>query len=327
MTSQDIRATFLKFFEDKGHTVVPSAPVVPFDDPTLLFTNAGMNQFKDVFLGAGSRSYVRAVDTQKCIRVSGKHNDLEEVGRDTYHHTFFEMLGNWSFGDYYKKEAIRWAWELLTEVWKLPKERLWATVYTDDDEAAEYWKTETDIDPSHILRFGEKENFWEMGETGPCGPCSEIHIDQTPGGNATAAMVNAGKPDVMEIWNLVFIQYDRDAGAKLNPLPLKHVDTGMGFERICAVLQKVSSNYDTDVFMPLISEVGRIAKKTYDGRMDSSISMDQAEIDTALRVVADHVRTLTFAIADGAIPSNEGRGYVLRESDAGESAPKKAANG
>src|SRR5574338_417560 len=203
MTSRQIRQQFLDFFKDKDHRIVSSSPVVPFDDPTLLFTNAGMNQFKDVFLGKGKRDYTRAVDTQKCIRVSGKHNDLEEVGHDTYHHTFFEMLGNWSFGDYYKSEAISWAWELLTEVWKLPKERLWATVYRTDDEAFDYWNTKTDINPGHILRFDEKDNFWEMGETGPCGPCSEIHIDRTPNGTATASMVNAGLPEVMEIWNLV----------------------------------------------------------------------------------------------------------------------------
>ncbi|MBI3585963.1 MAG: alanine--tRNA ligase, partial [Ignavibacteriales bacterium] len=292
-------------------TIVPSSPVVPYDDPTLLFANAGMNQFKDVFLGSGKRSYTRAVDTQKCIRVSGKHNDLEEVGRDTYHHTFFEMLGNWSFGDYYKKEAIEWGWDLLTNVWGLPKNRLWATVYKDDDEAEQLWKTVTDIDHSHVLRFGEKDNFWEMGETGPCGPCSEIHIDRTPNGTATASMVNAGVAEVMEIWNLVFIQYNRDASGKLTPLPAKHVDTGMGFERMCAVLQNKSSNYDTDVFTPIINRISELTGKPYDGRM-SAIPKQQMEIDTAMRVIADHIRTLTFAIGDGAVPSNEGRGYVLR---------------
>jgi alanyl-tRNA synthetase len=270
-----------------------------------------MNQFKDVFLGQGKRTYSRAADSQKCIRVSGKHNDLEEVGRDTYHHTFFEMLGNWSFGDYYKKEAIQWAWELLTDVWKLPKNRLWATVYKDDSEAEEFWKSVTDIDHNHILRFGEKDNFWEMGETGPCGPCSEIHIDRTPDGSATASMVNAGVPEVMEIWNLVFIQYNRDANGTLTLLPAKHVDTGMGFERMCAVLQNKFSNYDTDVFMPLIRDTCEITGKTYDGRL-SGIDKGQLETDTAMRVLADHVRALTFAIADGANPSNEGRGYVLR---------------
>ncbi|MEX0602426.1 MAG: alanine--tRNA ligase, partial [Bacteroidota bacterium] len=312
MTSQDLRHSFLSFFRDRGHTVVPSSPVVPYDDPTLLFTNAGMNQFKDVFLGKGRRPYARAVDTQKCIRVSGKHNDLEEVGRDTYHHTFFEMLGNWSFGDYYKKEAIAWAWELLTKVWGLPKNRLWATVYRDDDEADQLWKSVTDIDPTHVLRFDEMDNFWEMGETGPCGPCSEIHIDRTPLGNAPASMVNAGHPDLMEIWNLVFIQFDRDASGTLTPLPSKHVDTGMGFERMCAVLQEKHSNYDTDVFLPLLNTISELTRKPYDGRADSLIPADQVAIDTAIRVIADHVRALTFAIADGALPSNEGRGYVLR---------------
>jgi alanyl-tRNA synthetase len=323
MTSSEIRDGFLKFFEERAHTIVPSAPVVPYDDPTLLFANAGMNQFKDVFLGTGKRSYARAADTQKCIRVSGKHNDLEEVGRDTYHHTFFEMLGNWSFGNYYKKEAIEWAWELLTKVWGIPKNRLWATVYKNDDEAEQLWKSVTDIDPNHILRFCEKDNFWEMGETGPCGPCSEIHIDRTLGGTATASMVNAGVAEVMEIWNLVFIQYNRDETGNLSPLPAKHVDTGMGFERICSVLQNKNSNYDTDVFLPLIQNISKITEQPYNGSLQSSIgnrpdktSRDaentQSEIDTSMRVIADHIRTLTFAIADGATPSNEGRGYVLR---------------
>jgi len=313
MRSSEVRSSFLKFFEDRGHAIVPSSPVVPYDDPTLLFANAGMNQFKDVFLGAGKRPYTRAADTQKCIRVSGKHNDLEEVGRDTYHHTFFEMLGNWSFGDYYKKEAIEWAWDLLTKVWGLPKDRLWATVYKEDGEAEQLWKTVTDVDPSHVLRFGEKDNFWEMGETGPCGPCSEIHIDRTPGGTATAAMINAGTPDVIEIWNLVFIQYNRDTEGKLTPLPAKHVDTGMGFERICAVLQGKRSNYETDVFQPLIKRIEDIAGRVYE--FESSgyyLSEGQKNTNIAMRVIADHVRALTFAIADGAVPSNEGRGYVVR---------------
>jgi alanyl-tRNA synthetase len=312
MTSSEVRQSFLQFFAERRHAIVPSSPVVPYNDPTLLFANAGMNQFKDVFLGQGKRSYSRAADTQKCIRVSGKHNDLEEVGRDTYHHTFFEMLGNWSFGDYYKKEAIQWAWELLTKVWKLPKNRLWATVYKDDGEAEELWKSVTDIDHSHILRFGEKDNFWEMGETGPCGPCSEIHIDRTPDGTATASMVNAGLPEVMEIWNLVFIQYNRDETGKLTPLPSRHVDTGMGFERVCAVLQNKKSNYDTDVFLPIIKKVSELTHKPYNGGRESAIENSQFEFDTSMRVIADHVRTLTFAIGDGALPSNEGRGYVLR---------------
>jgi alanyl-tRNA synthetase len=311
MTSQELRQSFLDFFASKQHRIVPSAPVIPHGDPTLLFTNAGMNQFKEVFLGTGKRDYTRAADTQKCIRVSGKHNDLEEVGRDTYHHTFFEMLGNWSFGDYYKKEAITWAWELLTEVWKMPKNRLWVTVYKTDDEAMKLWKTVTDIEHSHILKFAEKENFWEMGETGPCGPCSEIHVDLTRNGDAPASMVNAGHPELIEIWNLVFIQNNRVAGGALELLPSKHVDTGMGFERACAVLeamrnnfQRPPSNYDTDVFMPLLAKIAALAHKKY--------TASDSETDVAMRVIADHIRALTFAIGDGAIPSNEGRGYVLR---------------
>ena len=301
MTSSEIRQQFLDFFAKKDHKIVPSAPVVPFDDPTLLFANAGMNQFKDVFLGTGKRDYTRAADTQKCIRVSGKHNDLEEVGNDTYHHTFFEMLGNWSFGDYYKEEAIAWAWELLTEVWKLPKERLWATVFRTDDEAFEYWKTKTDINPEHILKFDEKDNFWEMGETGPCGPCSEIHINLGDDFN-NPKHVNAGTSECIEIWNLVFIQYDRDESGKLNDLPAKHVDTGMGFERVCAVLQNKKSNYDTDVFTPIIKKISAISGIKYENEKDK----------IPMRVISDHIRALTFAIADGAVPGNEGRGYVLR---------------
>lgn len=301
MTSQEIRKQFLDFFESKQHRIISSAPVVPFNDPTLLFTNAGMNQFKDVFLGQGKRDYARVADTQKCIRVSGKHNDLEEVGRDTYHHTFFEMLGNWSFGDYYKKEAIAWAWELLTEVWKLPKEKLWATVYRTDDESLELWKSETDIDHSHILKFDEKDNFWEMGETGPCGPCSEIHINLSDN-LEDASIVNAGVAECIEIWNLVFVQYNRDTEGKLHDLPSKHVDTGMGFERLCAVIQGKNSNYDSDVFQPLLNAISSI----------SSIKYDKEDDMIAMRVIADHVRTLTFAIADGAVPGNEGRSYVLR---------------
>ncbi len=261
-----------------------------------------MNQFKDVFLGTGRRDYRRAVDSQKCIRVSGKHNDLEEVGRDTYHHTFFEMLGNWSFGDYYKAEAIEWAWKLLTGVWGLEKRRLYATVFESDDEAERLWKKVTDIDPSHVLRFGKKDNFWEMGETGPCGPCSEIHIDRTPDLSG-GSLVNAGDPRVMEIWNLVFIQYDRDAKGTLTSLPAKHVDTGMGFERICAVLQRKDSNYDTDLFSPVMDRIASLTGRRYGS---------DAETDTAFRVVADHVRMLSVSIADGGVPSNEGRGYVMR---------------
>ncbi len=298
-SSNQIRQDFLDFFKGKGHKIVPSASVIPYNDPTLLFTNAGMNQFKDVFLGTGKRDYTRCADTQKCLRVSGKHNDLEEVGHDGSHHTFFEMLGNWSFGDYYKKEAITWAWELFTEVWKLPKHRLWATVYNADDEAYNYWKSETDIDHSHILRFGEKDNFWEMGETGPCGPCSEIHIDLTDDG-CKPEDINEGKLEV-ELWNLVFIQYNRDASGKLHELPMRHVDTGMGFERVVSILQNKKSNYETDIFLPLINELINLTGKDYTGKYIPSMN-----------VIADHIRALTFAIGDGAIPSNDGRGYVLR---------------
>ncbi|MDR0993262.1 MAG: alanine--tRNA ligase [Verrucomicrobiota bacterium] len=301
MTSSEIRQSFLDFFAGKGHEIVPSSPVVLPADPTLLFANAGMNQFKEIFLGVRASSYGRVADTQKCIRVSGKHNDLEEVGRDTYHHTFFEMLGNWSFGDYYKKEAISWAWELLTEVWKLPKERLWVTIYETDDEAGDLWRACTDVNPAHILKFGKKDNFWEMGETGPCGPCSEIHLDNTVGG-ATADMVNAGTAEVIEIWNLVFMQYNRKSDGTLDELPAKCVDTGMGFERVAAVLQGKASNYDSDVFMPLIQAISDL----------SGIPYADGETAVAMRVIADHLRALSFAIADGVMPSNDGRGYVLR---------------
>jgi alanyl-tRNA synthetase len=311
MTSRELRTSFLEFFRERGHTIVPSAPVIPHGDPTLYFTNAGMNQFKDIFLGLGRRDYVRAADTQKCIRASGKHNDLEDVGHDTYHHTFFEMLGNWSFGDYYKKEAIGWAWELLTEVWKLPKERLHATVYRADDgserdqEAYDIWLAQPGMLPDHIHWFGARDNFWEMGETGPCGPCSEIHYDRTPDASG-GALVNAGVPEVIEIWNNVFIQYNRRSDRALEELPAKHVDTGMGFERICAVIQGKQSNYDTDVFTPLISEIATISGREYEGSLTDRPSI-------AMRVLADHVRTLTFAIADGAAPGNTGRGSVLRQ--------------
>jgi alanyl-tRNA synthetase len=309
-TASQIRQEFFSFFQSKGHTLVDSAPVVPENDPTLLFTNAGMNQFKDVFLGRGERPYKRAVDTQKCIRVSGKHNDLEVVGRDTYHHTFFEMLGNWSFGDYYKAEAIRWAWELLTNKWQLPKERLYATVYKTDEEALALWQEETDIDPGHILRFGDKDNFWEMGETGPCGPCSEIHFDlgedvfERLGIPPVEGGVNSDSPRFIEIWNLVFIQYYRNEKGELEDLPQKHVDTGMGFERIVSVLQGQVSNYDTDLFAYIISGIASICG------LDRQ--QQEQETEVALRVIADHVRALSFAIADGAMPGNEGRGYVLR---------------
>ena len=308
ISSNQVRDEFLAFFKEKEHAIVPSASVIPQNDPTLIFTNAGMNQFKDVFLGTGTRPYKRAADSQKCIRVSGKHNDLEEVGRDTYHHTFFEMLGNWSFGDYYKKEAITWAWELLTERWKLPKDKLYATVYKTDDEAETLWKSCTDIQPGHVMRFGEKDNFWEMGEIGPCGPCTEIHIDLGPErcdkGHVPGHTcgVNAGCARYIELWNLVFIQYNRKADGSLEELPSKHVDTGMGFERIVSVLQNRKSNYDIDLFQDIIRAVEQVSGQSY----------AKTENQVAMRVIADHIRTLTFAIADGALPSNEGRGYVLR---------------
>jgi alanyl-tRNA synthetase len=308
MKASEVRESFLTFFAKYGHKIVSSAPVAPLDDPTLLFTNAGMNQFKDVFLGSGSRPYTRAVDSQKCIRVSGKHNDLEEVGHDTYHHTFFEMLGNWSFGDYYKDEAIAWAWELLTQVWELPRDRLYATVFREDEESENIWKKGTDISPAHILRFDEKENFWEMGATGPCGPCSEIHIDlgeaccdkKEVKGHQCA--VNGECARFIEIWNLVFIQYNRDDSGSLKVLPSRHVDTGMGFERITAVLQGRQSNYLTDVFTPLMDHLSDL----------TSVSWKDTTQISAFRVITDHIRALTFAITDGVLPSNEGRGYVLR---------------
>ncbi|MCB0701795.1 MAG: alanine--tRNA ligase [Ignavibacteriae bacterium] len=302
LTSKEIRNQFIEFFKSKGHRAVPSAPVIPHGDPTLLFTNAGMNQFKDVFLGQGNRDYTRAVDTQKCIRVSGKHNDLEEVGVDTYHHTFFEMLGNWSFGDYYKEEAIAWAWELLTEVWGLPKDRLFASVFREDDEAFQIWTKF--LPEERILRCDEKDNFWEMGDTGPCGPCSELHYDGTPD-KSGRDLVNADDPRVIEIWNLVFIQYNRNEKGELENLKNTHVDTGMGLERIVRVLQGKDSNYDTDIFMPLIEKISSLSGIKYE-------HSEAGKTDIAMRVIADHIRTLAFSIADGAIPGNEGRGYVLR---------------
>ena len=313
-SAAQVRHEFIDFFVQRhGHAFVPSSPVVPHDDPTLLFANAGMNQFKDVFLGTGTRPYTRAVNSQKCIRAGGKHNDLDDVGKDSYHHTFFEMLGNWSFGDYFKAEAIAWAWELLTQVWKLDKRRLYATVFAGDaadglpvdEEAAEIWRTRTDIDPTHISRWGRKDNFWEMGDTGPCGPCTEIHYDATPDLSG-GPLVNKGDDRVIEIWNNVFIQFNRDASGKLTPLPARHVDTGMGFERITRVLQGKSSNYDIDLWAPIFMAVEqRSGARGYRGRFDDPV-------DTAYRVIADHIRTLTFAITDGAVPGNDGRGYVLR---------------
>lgn len=300
LSSKEIRNQFLEYFKNKEHIIVPSAPVIPHGDKTLMFTNAGMNQFKDMFLGTGNRDYKRAVDTQKCIRVSGKHNDLEEVGVDTYHHTFFEMLGNWSFGDYYKEEAVEWAWDLLTRVWGLNKERLYATVFRTDDEAFEIWKKY--LPEERILRFDEKDNFWEMGETGPCGPCSEIHYDGTEDLSGRE-LVNAGDPKVIEIWNLVFMQYNRLSDGSLKELSAKHVDTGMGFERLVRVIQGKSSNYDTDIFTPIIQELEKITNLKY-GELEKN--------DIAFRVIADHIRTISFTIADGAIPGNEGRSYVIR---------------
>ena len=310
MKSREFRETFLSFFEERGHTRVPSASIVPGDDPTLLFTNAGMNQFKDVFLGLGRRDYSRAVDTQKCIRVSGKHNDLEEVGVSPWHHTFFEMLGNWSFGDYFKEEAITWGWELVTERLGLEKERLWATVFEGseteklepDEEAESLWIRCTDLPADRVVRLGSKDNFWEMGETGPCGPCSEIHYflgDDL--GPQSAELLRRDSGDFVEIWNLVFIQFNREPSGNLQPLPARHVDTGMGFERMCSLLQRRESNYDTDVFEPLIARIADITGKHPAG-----------EDQVPMRVIADHVRTLTVAISDGVLPSNDGRGYVMR---------------
>ena len=308
MKSNEIRKQYLDFFKKKNHKIVPSAPVIPIDDSTLLFINAGMNQFKDVFLGKRKPKYKRVVNSQKCIRAGGKHNDLDEVGRDGYHHTFFEMLGNWSFGDYYKKEAIEWAWELLTDVWKLPKNRLYATVHKSDKEAYEFWENGTDINKSHIEYHGDKDNFWEMGNTGPCGPCSEIHIDRgekfcnLKDDPNHQCKVNGDCHRYIELWNLVFIQFFRDEDGSLNPLENKYVDTGAGFERICQILQHKDSNYHTDLFMPIIEEIDKV----------SNVKYHPDKRGTSHRVIADHIRALVFALADGGMPSNEGRGYVLR---------------
>lgn len=326
MTSHEIRQDFLNFFVQRhGHTFVPSSPVVPHEDPTLLFTNAGMNQFKPYFLGVASAPISRAVNSQKCIRAGGKHNDLDDVGRSRRHHTFFEMLGNWSFGDYFKAGAIEMAWELLTKRWKLDPQRLHVTVYGGnpadgvpaDDEAADLWRKIAGLPDDHIHRFVD-ENFWEMGETGPCGPCTEIFIDRTEKGDGGPA-VNGSDPRVMEIWNLVFIQYNRGPGRRLTPLPAQHVDTGMGLERICQVLQGKEDNYSTDLFTPLFKAISELSGTHYGGAFPESDQGGRSEDDTAglsrdiaYRVIADHVRCLTFALTDGAIPSNEGRGYVLR---------------
>lgn len=338
MTSAEIRQSFLDFFRSRGHTIVPSSSLLP-DSPNLLFTNAGMNQFVPIFLGQQPCPYhpPRAADTQKCIRAGGKHNDLEDVGLDTYHHTFFEMLGNWSFGDYFKREAIEWAWELLTEVWGFPKHRLYATVYQPgpgdpaefDEEAWEHWARlfrQAGLDPQvHIRTGGRKDNFWMMGDTGPCGPCSEIHVDLTPEGDSRGRLVNQGHPQCMEIWNLVFIQFNANPDGTFSPLPARHVDTGMGFERVTAILQGTRgfrdftgariSNYETDVFRPLFEALQRLSGRRYGStlpRPGTAGETEQERIDVAFRVIADHIRTLSFAIADGILPSNEGRGYVLR---------------
>ncbi|WP_308659529.1 alanine--tRNA ligase [uncultured Alistipes sp.] len=313
MESNKIRQAFLDFFASKGHAIVPSAPMVVKNDPTLMFTNAGMNQFKDIFLGNAPRKYPRAADTQKCLRVSGKHNDLEEVGHDTYHHTMFEMLGNWSYGDYFKKEAIAWAWELLHDVYRLPAERMYATVFEGseedgvpfDQEAYDYWRQFLPED--HIIRGNKHDNFWEMGETGPCGPCSEIHFDLRHEAEIAAKpgreMVNAGHPQVIEIWNLVFMQFNRKANGSLEPLPARNVDTGMGFERLCMILQGKKSNYDTDVFQPTIQRISALSGKRYG---------ENEQCDVAMRVMADHLRAIAFSIADGQLPSNVKAGYVIR---------------
>ncbi len=300
MKSQEIRNAFIEFFKNKDHKFVRSSPVIPIDDPTLLFTNAGMNQFKPIFLDQKDPDFLRAVNSQKCIRVSGKHNDLEEVGVDTFHHTFFEMLGNWSFGDYYKEDAIRWAWELFTDVWGLDKNRLWVTVFHEDDEAFKLWPKVTDIDPSKVLKCGKKDNFWEMGETGPCGPCSEIHYFIGDDISKQSAKGVNESDLYWELWNLVFIQNNRLKDGNLENLTAKHVDTGAGFERIVSVLQGTFNNYETDLFKPLIEKTEELTGQSF------------KKNHVPFQVIADHIRMLTFSIADGGLPSNDGRGYVLR---------------
>ncbi len=338
MTSAQIRQSFLDFFQEQSHAIVPSSSLMP-DSPNLLFTNAGMNQFVPIFLGNAPCSYPtgRAADTQKCIRAGGKHNDLEDVGFDTYHHTFFEMLGNWSFGNYFKKEAIAWAWELVVNRWKFPANRVYATVYQPgagdpaefDQEAYDYWAAifeKAGLDPKvQIVRGNKKDNFWMMGDTGPCGPCSELHIDLTPEGDTKGALVNTGDARCIEIWNLVFIQFNANPDGTFSPLPAKHVDTGMGFERVCSIIQGTKgltdfktakiSNYETDVFRPIFDEIEKMSGKKYTSTLPTvggGENSEQQKIDIAFRVIADHIRTLSFSIADGIVPSNEGRGYVLR---------------
>ena len=327
MKSQDIRKAYLNFFESKGHLIVPSAPIVLKDDPTLMFNNSGMAQFKEYFLGNGTPKSQRIADTQKCLRVSGKHNDLEDVGFDTYHHTMFEMLGNWSFGDYFKKEAINWAWELLTEVYKIPKENLYVSVFEGneaenvpfDQEAWDIWKEL--IDEDRIILGNKKDNFWEMGDQGPCGPCSEIHVDlrsdEEKAEVSGKSLVNNDHPQVVEIWNNVFMEFNRKADGSLERLPAKHVDTGMGFERLCMALQGKTSNYDTDVFTPLIAKVESITGLKYTSNevetsRDLSLQEEQNKTNIAIRVIVDHIRAVAFAIADGQLPSNTGAGYVIR---------------
>ena len=322
MKSQDVRKQFLDFFASKGHLIVPSAPIVLKDDPTLMFNNSGMAQFKEYFLGNGTPKSTRIADTQKCLRVSGKHNDLEDVGFDTYHHTMFEMLGNWSFGDYFKKEAINWAWQLLTEVYKIPKENLYVSVFEGnpdenvpfDQEAWDIWKEL--IDEDRIILGNKKDNFWEMGDQGPCGPCSEIHVDIRSAEEKALvsgkSLVNNDHPQVVEIWNNVFMEFNRKADGSLEKLPAKHVDTGMGFERLCMALQGKTSNYDTDVFTPLIEKVEQITGLKYTSNEVLNISEEQNKTNIAIRVVVDHVRAVAFAIADGQLPSNTGAGYVIR---------------
>lgn len=322
MKSQDIRKAYLNFFESKGHLIVPSAPIVLKDDPTLMFNNSGMAQFKEYFLGNGTPKSPRIADTQKCLRVSGKHNDLEDVGFDTYHHTMFEMLGNWSFGDYFKKEALDWAWEFLTEVLKLDKDRLYVSVFEGnpaenvafDQEAWDIWKQYVPED--RIILGNKKDNFWEMGDQGPCGPCSEIHIDLRTDAERAAvsgrSLVNADHPQVVEIWNNVFMEFNRKADGSLEKLPAQHVDTGMGFERLCMAMQNVTSNYDTDVFTPLIEKIEQITGLKYTSNEVKNVSEEQNKTNIAIRVIVDHVRAVAFAIADGQLPSNTGAGYVIR---------------